>query len=156
MEEKKEVRYQFVFTPEPLAETDEHWVEVNERSEMMCDACKNFVYGDTRMDSNTENRMNCLEQLDQAGVYGSHIVGMDEFSQDARVAARLVNIYNSCIDWREIQAEKDLKGFLIAATLAMFSGYQTSNDVLKQVCLGAALGTNITMENHLFQRVNQL
>ena len=58
---------------------------------------------------------------------------MDEYTQDARVAARLVNIYNSCIDWREIQAEQDLKKFLITATLAMLSGYQTSHDVLKQV-----------------------
>jgi len=45
----------------------------------------------------------------------------------------LLNVYNSCIDWREIHAEKDLKGFLLAATLAMLTGYQTSGDVLKQV-----------------------
>ena len=26
-----------VFTPEPLTDMDEHWIEVTERSEMMCD-----------------------------------------------------------------------------------------------------------------------
>ena len=58
---------------------------------------------------------------------------MDEFSQDARVAARLLNIYNECVDWRNMEAEKDLRGFLITATLAMLSGYKTTSDVLKQV-----------------------
>ena len=51
----------------------------------------------------------------------------------ARVAARLLNVYNSCIDWRELHAERDLMKFLLAATLVMLSGYKTSNDVLKQV-----------------------
>ena len=58
---------------------------------------------------------------------------MDEHTQDARVAARLINVYNSCIDWREMHAENDLKGFLLAATCAMITGYNTSPDVLKQV-----------------------
>jgi len=105
---------------------DEHWIEVTERSEMMCDVCKGFTYGDHRMDTNTENRMSCLNcasNWTRSGMYGTEIIGMDEFSQDARVAARLLNVYNSCIDWRDIQAEKDLKGFLLTATLAMLTGY---------------------------------
>ena len=77
--------------------------------------------------------LNCASNWTRSGTYGSEIIGMDEFSQDARVAARLLNVYNSCIDWRNIQAEKDLKGFLLAATLAMLTGYQTTGDVLKQV-----------------------
>ena len=101
-----------VFTPEPLADMDEHWIEVTERSEMMCDVCKSFIFGDRRMDTNTENRMNCLNcasNWTRSGTYGTEVIGMDEFSQDARVAARLLNVYNSCINWRDIQAEKDLK-----------------------------------------------
>ena len=39
-----------VFTPEPLNDADEHWIEVTERSELMCDTCKGLVYGDPRMD----------------------------------------------------------------------------------------------------------
>ena len=31
-----------VFSPEPLSDMDEHWVEVTEQSEMMCEVCKNF------------------------------------------------------------------------------------------------------------------
>ena len=58
---------------------------------------------------------------------------MDEYSQDARVAARLLNIYNERVDWRDMEAEKDLRGFLVTATLAMLSGYKTTSDVLKQV-----------------------
>ena len=125
-----------VFTPEPLTDVDEHWIEVTEQSEMMCDVCKSFIIGDPRMDSNTENRsscLNCASNWTRLGMYGTHIIGMDEHSQDARVAARLLNVYNSCIDWRNMQAEKDLKGFLLTATFAMLSGYQTTGDVLKQV-----------------------
>ena len=125
-----------VFTPEPLTDVDEHWIEVTEQSEMMCDVCKSFIIGDPRMDSNTENRsscLNCASNWTRLGMYGTHIIGMDEHSQDARVAARLLNVYHSCIDWRNMQAEKDLKGFLLTATFAMLSGYQTTGDVLKQV-----------------------
>ena len=49
-----------VFTPEPLTDVDEHWMEVTEHSEMMCDICKRFRLGDPRMDTNTENRSSCL------------------------------------------------------------------------------------------------
>ena len=138
-----------VFTPEPLTDMDEYWIEVTERSGMMCDACKSFIFGDQRMDTNTENRMNflnCASNWTRSGVYGTEIIGMNEFAQDARVAARLLNIYNSCIEWREMHAEKDLKGFLIAATLAMYSGYQTSGDVLKQVSHRGAIRMPAYME----------
>ena len=40
--------------PEPLNDTDEHWIEVTEHSEMMCGSCKSFVMGDPRVDTNTE------------------------------------------------------------------------------------------------------
>ena len=60
-------------------------------------------------------------------------IHMDEHAQDAKVAARLLNVYNNCISWREIHAETDLKRFLVTASLAMLSGFQTTNDVLKQV-----------------------
>ena len=125
-----------VFTPEPLTDVDEHWVEVTEDSELMCDVCKGFHQNDSRMGTCTENRtrcLNCASNWTRSAIYGTEAVGMDEFSQDARVAARLLNIYNECVDWRNMEAEKDLRGFLITATLAMLSGYKTTSDVLKQV-----------------------
>ena len=115
---------------------DEHWVEVTEDSELMCDVCKGFHQNDSRMGTCTENRarcLNCASNWTRSAIYGTEAVGMDEFSQDARVAARLLNIYNECVDWRNMEAEKDLRGFLITATLAMLSGYKTTSDVLKQV-----------------------
>ena len=125
-----------VFTPEPLTDVDEHWVEVTEDSEVMCDVCKGFHQNDSRMSTCTENRtrcLNCASNWTRSAIYGTEAIGMDEFSQDARVAARLLNIYNECVDWRNMEAEKDLRGFLITATLAMLSGYKTTSDVLKQV-----------------------
>ena len=125
-----------VFTPEPLTDVDEHWVEVTEDSELMCDVCKGFHQNDSRMGTCTENRtrcLNCASNWTRSAIYGTEVIGMDEFSQDARVAARLLNIYNECVDWRNMEAEKDLRGFLITATLAMLSGYKTTSDVLKQV-----------------------
>ena len=125
-----------VFTPEPLTDVDEHWVEVTEDSELMCDVCKSFHQNDSRMSTCTENRtrcLNCASNWTKSAIYGTEAIGMDEFSQDARVAARLLNIYNECVDWRSMEAEKDLRGFLITATLAMLSGYKTTSDVLKQV-----------------------
>ena len=125
-----------VFTPEPLTDVDEHWVEVTEDSELMCDVCKGFHQNDSRMGTCTENRtrcLNCASNWTRSAIYGTEAIGMDEFSQDARVAARLLNIYNECVDWRNMEAEKDLRGFLITATLAMLSGYKTTSDVLKQV-----------------------
>ena len=125
-----------VFSPEPLAETDEHWIEVKRESEMMCESCQSLRRDDSRFDTNTENRsrcLNCASNWTRAGMYGVDSGGMDEYTQDARVAARLLNIYNECIDWRAIHAEDDLRKFLITATLGMLSGYQTSSDVLKQV-----------------------
>ena len=115
---------------------DEHWVEVTEDSELMCDVCKSFHQNDSRMSTCTENRtrcLNCASNWTRSAIYGTEAIGMDEFSQDARVAARLLNIYNECVDWRSMEAEKDLRGFLITATLAMLSGYKTTSDVLKQV-----------------------
>ena len=125
-----------VFTPEPLTDVDEHWVEVTEDSELMCDVRKGFHQNDSRMSTCTENRtrcLNCASNWTRSAIYGTEAIGMDEFSQDARVAARLLNIYNECVDWRNMEAEKDLRGFLITATLAMLSGYKTTSDVLKQV-----------------------
>ena len=125
-----------VFTPEPLTDVDEHWVEVTEDSELMRDVCKGFHQNDSRMGTCTENRtrcLNCASNWTRSAIYGTEAIGMDEFSQDARVAARLLNIYNECVDWRNMEAEKDLRGFLITATLAMLSGYKTTSDVLKQV-----------------------
>ena len=49
-----------VFTPEPLTDVDEHWVEVTEDSELMCDVCKGFHQNDSRMSTCTENRTRCL------------------------------------------------------------------------------------------------
>ena len=97
-----------VFTPEPLTE---HWVEVTEDSELMCDVCKSFHQNDSRMGTCTENRtrcLNCASNWTRSAIYGTEAVEMDEFSQDARVAARLLNIYNECVDWRNMEAEKDL------------------------------------------------
>ena len=125
-----------VFTPEPLTDVDEHCVEVTEDSELMCDVCKGFHQNDSRMSTCTENRtrcLNCASNWTRSAIYGTEAIGMDEFSQDARVAARLLNIYNECVDWRSMEAEKDIRGFLITATLAMLSGYKTTSDVLKQV-----------------------
>ena len=86
-----------VFSPEPLDDMGEHWVEVTERSEMMCEKCKNFRQADTRRDTNTQNRtacLNCASNWTPLGMYEPHAVNMDEHAQDARVAARLLNVYN--------------------------------------------------------------
>ena len=125
-----------IFYPEPLDESEEHWIEVKRESTMMCDTCKGLHWNDQRFDTITENRascLNCASNWTRAGTYGTDPGGADEYTQDARIAARLINIYNECIDWRGINAEDDLMKFLITATLAMVSGYQTSSDVLKQV-----------------------
>ena len=90
-----------VFTPEPLTDVDEHWVEVTEDSELMCEVCKGFHKNDLRVNTCTENRtrcLNCTSNWTRAAVYGTEEIGMDEFSQDARVAARLLNIYNECVE----------------------------------------------------------
>ena len=125
-----------LFYPEPLAESEEHWIEVKKESTLMCDTCKGLHWNDQRFDTITENRANCLNcasKWTRAGTYGTEPGGADEYIQDARIAARLINVYNECVDWRGINAEDDLMRFLIMATLAMLSGYQTSSDVLKQV-----------------------
>ena len=125
-----------IFSPEPLAESEENWIEVKRESTLMCDTCKGLMWNDPRFDTITENRANCLNcasNWTRAGTYGTDPGGADEYTQDARIAARLINIYNECVDWRGIHAEDDLRKFLITATLAMISGYQTSSDVLKQV-----------------------
>ena len=67
------------------------------------------------------------------GMYETDNIHVDEHAQDAKVAARLLNAYNNCMSWREIHAETELKKFLVTASLGMLSGFQTSNDVLKQV-----------------------
>ena len=59
-----------VFTPEPMTDVDEHWVEVTEDSELMCDLCKSFHQNDSRMGTCTENRtrcLNCASKLDKIG-----------------------------------------------------------------------------------------
>ena len=125
-----------ILSPEPLAESEEHWIEVKRESTMMCETCKGLYWNDPRFDTITENRascLNCASNWTRAGTYGTDPGGADEYTQDARIAARLINIYNECVDWRGIHAEDDLRKFLITATLAMISGYQTSSDVLKQV-----------------------
>ena len=124
-----------VFTPEPLDDMDEHWIEVTETSEMMCDSCRNFPPGDIRMNNNTENRsfcLNCASNWTKIGMYETEGIHVDEHAQDAKGAARLLNMYNNCISWREIHAETNLKRFLVTASLAMPSGFQTTNDVLKR------------------------
>ena len=111
---------------------DEHWIEVTRKFRDDVRPVQKFP---TRC-TNTENRtrcLNCASNWTRSATYGADVIGMDEFSQDARIAARLLNIYNESVDWRNIQAEKDLRGFLLTATLAMLSGYQTAHDVLKQV-----------------------
>ena len=116
--------------------TCEHWIEITETSEMMCDTCKSFQPGDIRMNNNTENGsfcLNCASDWTRMGMYETDTIHMDEHTQDAKVVARLLNVYNCCISWREIQAEKDVKRFLVTASLAMLSGFQTTNDVIKQV-----------------------
>ena len=126
-----------VFSPEPLDDMDEHWVEVTEHSEMMCKTCKNFGDRDNRRDTCTQNRascLNCASNWTRLGMYEHYAANMDEHAQDARVAARLINVYSECMEWKEMHAEKDLKGFLTASAHAMIAGYETSTkDVLKQV-----------------------
>ena len=73
-----------VFTPEPLTDVDEHWVEVTENSELMCDVCKGFHKNDSRLNTCTENRtrcLNCASNWTRAAIYGTDDIGMDEFSQ---------------------------------------------------------------------------
>ena len=56
-------------------------------------------------------------------------------SRCARVAARLLNIYNECVDWREMEAEKDLRGFLVTATLAMLSETGITSRCYPNACI---------------------
>ena len=75
---------------------DERWVEVCEVSEMMCETYKNFHQTDNRKNTNTQNRttcLNCASNWTRLGMYEPEAINMDEHSQDARVAARLLNIY---------------------------------------------------------------
>ena len=72
-------------------------------------------------------------------MYATDSIHMDEHAQDAKVAVRLLNVYNNCISWQEIHAETDLKRFLVRASLAMLPGFQTTNDVLKQVSQRGAI-----------------
>ena len=65
--------------------------------------------------------------------YETNDPNMDEHAQDAKVAARLLNVYNECLSWRGIHAEDDLGKFLVTAPMAMLSGCPTAPDVLKQV-----------------------
>ena len=70
---------------QPGRSTDERG-EVTEHSELMCDTCKYLIYGDPRMDTITENRtscLNCASNWTRSGTYGTEVIGMDEFSQDA-------------------------------------------------------------------------
>ena len=84
------------------------------------------------MNNNTENRsfcLNCASNWTRIGMYETDSIHVDEHAQDAKVAARLLNVYNNCISWREIHAETDFKRFLVTASLAMLSGFQTTNEV---------------------------
>ena len=115
---------------------DEHWIEVTEASEIMCNTCKSFKPREIPMNNNTESRsycLNCASNWTRMGMYETDNIHVDEHAQDAKVAARLLNVYNNCISWRELQAETDLKRFLVTASLAMLSWFQTSSGVLKQV-----------------------
>ena len=80
------------------------------------------VYLGLRFSQNRTKCLNCASNWTRAGTYGTDPGGADEYTQDARIAARLINIYNECVDWREIHAEDDFRKFLITATLAMISG----------------------------------
>ena len=127
-----------IFTPEPLFDMDEHWVEVGPSSDMMCYACKRFPHDDPRRNSITENRTNCLNCASTWTRLGTRFYeakdpNMDEHAQDAKVPARLLNIYNECLSWRGIHAEDDLRKFLVTASMAMLSGYPTAPDAFKQV-----------------------
>ena len=44
-----------VFSPEPSAESEEHWIEVKRESELMCDTCQGLMWTDPRFDTITEN-----------------------------------------------------------------------------------------------------
>ena len=79
-----------VFTPEPLDDMDEHWIEVTETSEMMCNTCKSFQPGDIRMNNNIENRsycLNCASNWTRMGMYETDNIHMDEHAQDAEAAS---------------------------------------------------------------------
>ena len=73
------------------------------------------------------------------GMYETDNFNIDEHAQDAKVAARLLNVYNECVSWSELHAEKDLRKFLVTAPFAMISAYQTASDVLKQVSRRGAI-----------------
>lgn len=80
-----------IFTPEPLFDMGDHWVEVGPSSDMMCDACKRFPHDDQRRNSITESRANCLNcasNWTRLGAYETNDdLNMDEHAQDAKVAA---------------------------------------------------------------------
>ena len=59
-----------VFTPEPLTDMDEHWVEVTEDSELMCDVCKGFSsewFPNEHMHGESHKMSELRKQLDEIG-----------------------------------------------------------------------------------------
>ena len=56
------------------------------------------------MNNNTENKsfcLNCASDWTRMGMYETDTIHMDEHAQDAKVAARLLNVYNSCISYKQ-------------------------------------------------------
>eukprot|EP00435_Cladocopium_sp_Y103_P054042 s3250_g17.t1 len=137
-----------IFRPEPNYDPEEFWLEVRHLSEVICDACSAAVDNPNIWNTNTEcykSCLNCSANWNRMSSYENHEPFFNEHGDDANVAARLVNVYNTSWDWRDVTATQDLKAFMVTAAMSMVGGYQTSGDVLKQVSHRGAIRLPVKM-----------
>eukprot|EP00435_Cladocopium_sp_Y103_P047933 s1604_g14.t1 len=138
-----------IFRPEPNYDPEEFWLEVHHLSDVICDACSAAVDNPNIWNTNTEchrSCLNCAANWTRMSSYENQDPFFNEHGDDANVAARLVNVYNACYDWREVTATQDLKAFMVTAAMSMVGGsYQTSGDVLKQVSHRGAIRLPVKM-----------
>eukprot|EP00435_Cladocopium_sp_Y103_P067821 s1851_g30.t1 len=137
-----------IFRPEPNYDPDEFWLEVHPLSDFICESCSAAVEHGDVWNTNTEcyrSCLNCAANWNRMSSYENHDPFFNEHEVDAHVAARLINIYNTSWDWREVTATQDLKAFMVTAALSMVSAYRTSGDVLKQVSHRGAIRLPVKM-----------
>eukprot|EP00435_Cladocopium_sp_Y103_P018029 s70_g4.t1 len=137
-----------IFRPEPNYDPDEFWLEVHPLSDFICESCSAAVEHGNVWNTNTEcyrSCLNCAANWNRMSSYENQDPYFNEHEMDAQVAARLINIYNTSWDWREITATQDLKAFMVTAALSMISAYRTSGDVLKQVSHRGAIRLPVKM-----------
>eukprot|EP00435_Cladocopium_sp_Y103_P069136 s370_g32.t1 len=137
-----------IFRPEPNYDPEEFWLEVHHLSDFICEACSAAIENPNVWNTNTESYrscLNCSANWNRMNSHENHEPFFNEHEVDANVAARLINVYNTSWDWREVTATQDLKAFMVTAAMSMVSAYQTSGDVLKQVSHRGAIRLPVKM-----------